>query len=164
MINTKLYVEKYLQNKRFKMAIPYLKGDVLDFGGNNGELSEFVNGKYYCVNYDHSILDKIKVDTIAILAVLEHLTVTETVNVFKKFKNILKPNGQIIITSTDRSAISSINLYSKLGIIDRDNVKEHKHFWNKKEFYDLAENTGFKVIKYMKFELIFNQFILMEHK
>ena len=35
-------VEKFLQNYRFKIVKPYLNGDVLDFGGNKGELKKFV--------------------------------------------------------------------------------------------------------------------------
>ena len=50
MINTKNPFEKLLQNMRFSKAKQYIKGDVLDFGGNEGELKPFVKGEYTIVN------------------------------------------------------------------------------------------------------------------
>jgi hypothetical protein len=42
-----------LQQYRFRKAIPFLKGNVLDFGGNDGELQQYVSGSYTLVNYDY---------------------------------------------------------------------------------------------------------------
>ena len=86
MINTSILLEKYLQNYRFKMAEPYLIGDVLDFGGNNRELKKLVKGKYLVVNYDRSLMDNTHFDTIVSLAVIEHIPVKEVENIFKEFK------------------------------------------------------------------------------
>jgi len=64
MINSSMFLEKFLQNYRFKMVRPYLIGDVLDFGGNEGELKKLVKGKYLAVNYDHSVMKNNHYDTI----------------------------------------------------------------------------------------------------
>lgn len=42
MINSSKVFEGLLQQSRFKMAIPFLKGDVLDFGGNEGREAELI--------------------------------------------------------------------------------------------------------------------------
>jgi len=69
MIDTSFYLEKYLQNNRFRMVKPYLGNDVLDFGGNEGELGKYVNGSYLVVNYDHSKMDNKTFDNIVNLSV-----------------------------------------------------------------------------------------------
>ena len=87
MINSRKSTEKFFQNWRFKIAIPYLSGDVLDFGGNEGELKKFVRGEYTLVNYDHRAMEGKTFDTIAALAVIEHINVPEVYEIFKKFKD-----------------------------------------------------------------------------
>ena len=54
MIDSKKKLENLLQGYRFNKVKKYLIGDVLDFGGNEGELKIFVKGNYTLVNYDHS--------------------------------------------------------------------------------------------------------------
>jgi hypothetical protein len=73
MINSSRLLEGYLQQSRFKQVQPYLNGDVLDFGGNKGELKKFVNGTYTLVNYDHSPMQNKTFDTVVALAVIEHI-------------------------------------------------------------------------------------------
>ena len=57
MIDTAIFLEKILQAWRFIKVKPYLVGDVLDFGGNKGELGQFVTGKYLVVNYEWSAME-----------------------------------------------------------------------------------------------------------
>ena len=105
MINTRRFVERFLQKYRFKMVKDYLEGDVLDFGGNEGELKRFVNGKYLAVNYDHSVMVGKKFDTVVALAVIEHIPVPEVFDIFKKFNRAtLKEGGKIFLTTPTRIA------------------------------------------------------------
>jgi len=48
--------------------------------------------------------------------------------------------------------------------IGKGDSTEHKHYWNKKEIYNLAEKSGFVVEKYTKFQLGFNQLAVFKHK
>jgi len=164
MIDSSTSVEKFLQNYRFKMVKPYLAGDVLDFGGNREELKKFVKGKYLAVNYDHSAMDNIYFDTIVSLAVIEHINVSDVFKIFKKFKIILNNGGKIFITTPTKMAKPVCDLMAFIGAIDKDNIAEHKHYWNKKEIYNLAEDGGFIVKKYKKFQMGFNQLAIFEHK
>lgn len=151
MINSANSSEKFFQNWRFKIAIPYLVGDVLDFGGNEGELKKFVRGGYTVVNYDHSPMEGKTFDTIVALAVIEHITVPEVYEIFKKFKEALRPDGKIILTTPTRAAKPILNFMVRIDLAN-------------KEIVDLAEKTGFKINKYKKFQLGFNQFTIFEHK
>jgi cyclopropane fatty-acyl-phospholipid synthase-like methyltransferase len=163
MLDNSRLVDKFLQNYRFKKARPFLIGDVLDFGGNRGELKKYVAGKYLAVNYDHSAMVSFHFDTIVCLAVLEHLKVAEAYEAFKSFKNILNKNGRIVLTTPAKAAKPVLEWLARFRVIDRNSIMEHRHYWSKKEIYDLATQTGFKVEKYQKFEFGFNQLAVMEH-
>ena len=165
MIDTSVCLEKKLQDYRFKMVKPYLIGDVLDFGGNDGELKKLVNGKYFVVNYDHSIIENKMFDTIVALAVIEHIKFAEIPTIFKKFKDKhLKKSGVVFLTTPTKIAKPLLAFMAFIGILDKKNIAEHKHYWSKKEIYDLANKTGFVIKKYKKFQVGFNQLAIFEDK
>lgn len=156
MISDK-FVERFLRDYRFRMVKPYLKGDVLDFGGNNGELGLYVKGRYVPVNYDHSVM-KGKFDTIVSLATIEHLYEYEIYTLFKKFRKML--GGYLFITTPTRMSKPVLEFMAWLGLTDKENIAEHKHYWTKSELLDLARTTGFEVVRYKKFQLGFNQIMI----
>ena len=163
MLDSNKFIEKILQDVRFKKVIPYLKGDVMDFGGNNGELKKFVKGNYLVVNYDHSVMKGKTFDTIVALAVIEHIEFNEVFEIFKKFKQkYLKKNGRIFLTTPTKIAKPFLDLMRLIGI--KGDSIEHKHYWNKKEIYNLAEKSDFVVEKYAKFQLGFNQLAVFKYK
>ncbi len=164
MIDNLKSMEKFLQKCRFNMAKSYLIGDVLDFGGNKGELKKFIKGKYLLVNYDHSIMDNTHFDTIVCLAVIEHLDPSEVLKVFQKFKEILNNNGRVFLITPTKIAKPVLKFMALIGLLDKENIAEHKHYWSKKEIYDLARDAGFNIKKYKKFQIVFNQLVVFEHK
>ena len=164
MINSARIIEKTLQNYRFKMLLPYLIGDVLDFGGNEGELSKFVKGNYTLINYDHSSMENKNFDTIVALAVIEHINISDVYKIFKQFKEKLRVDGKIFLTTPTRISKPVLEFMALIGILDKENIAEHKHYWNKKEIYDLADKTGFIIEKYERFQIGFNQFAVLKHK
>lgn len=163
MLNSSIFLEKLLQNYRFKMVKPYLIGDVLDFGGNQDELKKLVKGKYLNVNYDYYAMENSHFDTIISLAVIEHIDFDEVFEIFRKFKKILNKNGRIFLTTPTKIAKPILELWSLVGILDRANIAEHKHYWSKKEIYDLAKQSGFTVKQYKRFQIGFNQLACLEH-
>jgi 2-polyprenyl-3-methyl-5-hydroxy-6-metoxy-1,4-benzoquinol methylase len=163
MINSKRFIESFLQKQRFKKVIPILKGDVLDFGGNEGELKPFVKGEYTIVNYDHTPMEGKTFDTIVALAVIEHIEMKDVYAIFSKFKSKLKPGGSIFLTTPTKMAKPVLEFMAAINIVDKENIEEHKHYWNKSEIVDLALKNGFKVKEYKKFQFGFNQHALFEH-
>src|SRR5689334_14788072 len=157
MIDSSRVFESYLQQYRFKIAIPYLKGDVLDFGGNDGELKRFVPGSYTLVNYDYAPMKDKTFDTIVALAVIEHIPVGNVFDVFKSFKSKLRPDGTLLLTTPTPLAKPLLELMAFLNLLDKHNIREHKHYWTKADICELAEQNGFVVKSYKKFQWGFNQ-------
>ncbi|MBP8617892.1 MAG: methyltransferase domain-containing protein [Candidatus Pacebacteria bacterium] len=164
MIDNPMFLDKLLQSYRFKMVRPYLIGDVMDFGGNKGELKRFVEGRYLNVNYDHSVMENTHFDTIVCLAVIEHIEFDEVFKIFYKFKKILNREGRIFLTTPTKMAKPVLEFWAFLGVIDRGSIVEHKHYWSKKEIYQLANETGFVIKRFKKFQLGFNQLAVFEHR
>jgi len=162
-MNSTLPLERLLQKMRFKMVLPYLQGDVLDFGGNKGELSAHVTGRYYNMNHDHSSLHTYRVDTIVMLAVLEHLDPATVPDLFRTFKNLLDPGGRLILTTPARIAKPVLNTLAFLHLLDKENIAEHQHYWNAADIRTLAHSCGFKVTRHTTFQLGFNQLAVLEH-
>lgn len=104
------------------------------------------------------------IDNIISLAVVEHIDVTVVYGIFKKFKNCLLPDGRIFITTPTPPSKPVLEFLARIGLLDKENIREHKHYWNRKDIMALAEKTGFKVDEYKKFQLGFNQFAVMSHK
>lgn len=163
MLNSKMIFESLLQKLRFKRTIPYLNGDVLDFGGNEGELKPFVKGNYLLVNYNHFELEKYNYDTIVSLAVIEHIEYNDVVNIFHKFKKVLRSKGKIILTTPSRQSKPILEFLAELHILDKKNIEEHKYYFNKNDLLKLAKLTGFKIKEYKTFQFGLNQFVIMEH-
>lgn len=161
MINSSKFLEAFLQQRRFSRVLPYLKGSVLDFGGNDGELKKYVKGEYTLVNYDHAPMENKSFDTIVALAVVEHIPVEDVYKIFKKFK--LNANGLIFLTTPTPMSKPVLEFLASLHILDKQNIEEHKHYWVRKEIEDLAKASGFKVKKYGKFQLGFNQYAVLEN-
>jgi 2-polyprenyl-3-methyl-5-hydroxy-6-metoxy-1,4-benzoquinol methylase len=165
MLNSKKMLEKFLQQQRFKKVLPYLKGDILDFGGNEGELKPFVQGTYTLVNYDHAAMEDGRLfDTIVALAVIEHINVESVHELIKRFKIVLQKGGCLFISTPTPLAKPILELMAYAGLLDKQNIREHKHYWNKHDLMKLAEGAGFKILKYQKFQLGFNQFALLTPK
>lgn len=161
MINSSKLVEGYLQKNRFTKAVPFLKGDVLDFGGNNGELKKYVSGSYTLVNYDHSPMENKTFDTIVALAVIEHIPVADVFSIFRLLRSKLKPGGVLLLTTPTRVAKPLLELLAFLNVLDKQNIEEHKHYWSKKEIENLAQTNGFTIKEYQKFQFGFNQVALL---
>lgn len=161
MINSAKPFEGFLQKNRFTKAIPFLKGDVLDFGGNNGELKKYVSGSYTLVNYDHSPMENKTFDTIVALAVIEHIPMAEVFKIFRLLRSKLKPGGVLLLTTPTPLAKPVLELLAFIHVLDKQNIEEHKHYWNKEEIADLAQINGFTLKQYEKFQFGFNQVALL---
>jgi 2-polyprenyl-3-methyl-5-hydroxy-6-metoxy-1,4-benzoquinol methylase len=163
MINTKIFLEKFLQNQRFKIINKsFLKGSVLDFGGNEGELKAFVKGEYTLVNYDHSPMWGKLFDNIIALAVIEHMEIIQVFDIFNKFRNQIAPEGNIVVTTPTPMSKPILEILASIGLLEKENILEHKHYWIKSELENLGKETGFKLISYKKFQFGFNQMAIFQ--
>jgi len=163
MIDSTKFMESFLQKRRFKIILPHIIGKtLLDFGGNKGELKQFVKQDYTVCNMDWTVMLGHRYDTIVSLAVIEHIPYNEVFNLFDIFNLHLKKGGRLIITTPCKLAHPILDFMSRIGLTDRANILEHKHYWNKDELYKLAEHSKLKIISYKKFQFGLNQLVIFE--
>ena len=89
---------------------------------------------------------------IFMLAVLEHIAEDEVLILFKEFRRILKCNGKIVLTTpTPQSKFFLEFLAFKLKIISRDEIADHKKYYNQLDLEYLCKSTGLKINTYRLF-------------
>jgi 2-polyprenyl-3-methyl-5-hydroxy-6-metoxy-1,4-benzoquinol methylase len=178
-------LEKILQNIRFRKVFPFVKNGykVLDIGcGYKGALlSLLASNIFEGVGTDVSVSKKtvaknIKLvsqrylklpqnhfDLITCLAVVEHMDNPKTL--LAKAYESLKKNGRLLVTTPSPFAKPILEFMAfKLGIISKQEIKDHKKYYDKGEIISLLESVGFKSrnieIKYFTFGL--NTFVIVK--
>jgi cyclopropane fatty-acyl-phospholipid synthase-like methyltransferase len=173
----------YLRSSRIKKYIN--NGDrVLDFGcGNQGYFLKYVreiinegigfDSEVENGNYDNLMFIKFifknklpdnigKFDKIVMLAVLEHIEVNNVDNLLAEFKKVLKNKGQIILTTPTPISKPLLEILAKLGIINNDEIADHKKYYSKTDITELAHKNKLKLVSYKLFQLGFNSEIIFE--
>ncbi len=152
-MNSKLPVEKWLQTYRFNIIRKYLFGRILDFGCNNQELQLHYNlPNYTGVNSISEV--KGEFDTIVVLAVIEHMDQLEGIKVIDTLMSHLGNNGVLVLTTPSPISKYILEVLSFFRLIDKDNLKEHKYYWSKRDLLD-----SFKGCEYKKFQFGLNQLV-----
>lgn len=106
-------------------------------------------------------LESNSVDRVFSLAVIEHLDDRDLALIFSESARILRPAGKIILTTPTPLAKPVLEFLSfRLGLISRESILEHKHYWNKRELFALMERYGCEVVKYKKFQFGMNQLLV----
>src|SRR5258706_2302960 len=109
---------------------------------NNTDLNKnnFGKSKYY--------------DHVTALAVLEHV---ENPNRFLKLaKKILKPGGTLIITTPHKRSKKILELFSRIGILSKEEIGDHKNYFDEHRMKTDLKNLDFKIIKLGTFEFGLN--------
>lgn len=97
-------------------------------------------------------------DCVTMLAVLEHLN--NRLEILKEIRRVLKPGGNLLITVPSWAAKPVLEFLSyRLGIVNEEEVRDHKTYFWKKELLSLAEQAGFRDLKHKYFQLVFNNFL-----
>ncbi len=177
-------LDKFLSKWRSKFVLPYLKKQsiVCDIGcGQEGKLlvsiAEHIKEGYgfdfnlksdkypkdniFLSNDDFMQCDK-KFDVIILLAVLEHLPYPNLVelmlkNVYEKLNN----GGVFIMTTPDKKSQWLLEFLAyKLRIINSEEIRDHKHYFDKRELIHLMKRTGLKDVVHRYFQLRLNNLII----
>ncbi|MCX7779219.1 MAG: class I SAM-dependent methyltransferase [Patescibacteria group bacterium] len=129
--------------------------------GIDREIISFKENNLQFINSDLNNflpLENESVDCITMLSVLEHLENSE--EVIREAYRILKRGGVILITTPSEKAKNFLELLAfKLKITSAKEIKDHKHYFSKKEIEELLTRNGFSEIEIQTFELKFNYFI-----
>ncbi len=98
-------------------------------------------------------------DTVTILAVLEHIPVEQVALLFSEFNRILKPGGQVLITTPTPAAKPVLEFLAfKLHLISKPEIADHQHYYSRNDLQTLAADHHFQLCTYHKFLLGFNCF------
>lgn len=82
-------------------------------------------------------------DTVFLLAVLEHLD--EPCPMLREIHRVLKPGGKLVLTTPTRFAKPILEFMAfNIHIINEEEIREHKHYYNKAEILALLEQTRYK--------------------
>jgi ubiquinone/menaquinone biosynthesis C-methylase UbiE len=95
------------------------------------------------------------VDCVTMLAVFEHLNHPK--RVLSECVRILKPKGTLVLTTPAPMSKPLLEFLSfKLGIVSPAEIADHKHYYSKKELFDLLQGAGLTDIKCNSFEFGLN--------
>ncbi|EKD99468.1 MAG: hypothetical protein ACD_22C00253G0010 [uncultured bacterium] len=86
---------------------------------------------------------------ITALAVIEHVDTPE--DLIQKCYNALQENGVLIVTTPPPVAEPLLKLVSKIGLINKSEIDEHKNYFDKQRLVGLFEGAGFSNTRYTKF-------------
>ena len=128
---------------------------------------DFTKNNIKFINYNNN-LNKIdielkyeKFDIIILAAVIEHLDNPEVI--IKYLKKFLNENGYFLLTAPSIYSKPILEFMAfKLNIINADLVKEHKRYYNKHEYIDLAKKTESNLINFKYFLLGMNTIAILK--
>jgi 2-polyprenyl-3-methyl-5-hydroxy-6-metoxy-1,4-benzoquinol methylase len=128
---------------------------------------DFTKNKIKFINYNNNLnkidieLKNEKFDIIILAAVIEHLDNPEVI--IKYLKKFLNKNGYFLLTAPSIYSKPILEFMAfKLNIINADLVKEHKRYYNKHEYIDLAKKTESNLINFKYFLLGMNTIAILK--
>jgi 2-polyprenyl-3-methyl-5-hydroxy-6-metoxy-1,4-benzoquinol methylase len=177
-------LDKFLSQWRAKFILPYLnQSSVLcDIGcGQEGKILVSVadrikEGYGFDFNLKSDVRPKKNVflsnrdflqcenkfDIIILLAVLEHLPYPDSVE--KMLSGIyekLNDDGVFIMTTPDRRAKWLLEFLAyKLHIINEEEIRDHKHYFDRVELLEFIKKSGFNEVKHKYFQFRLNNLVI----
>lgn len=172
----------YLRKKRFKAVMPYLNGNVLDFGCGAGGLAQYiVKTNYLGVEVDNDSLNLAKqnhpkhifssvlpepdekFDTIVSLAVIEH--VSDPSRFLSDLAVHLKDHNSKLIVTTPHPAVDWVHdLGASVGLFSKHANEEHEELLDKQKLEQAGQSANLKMTMYKRFLLKANQIAIFMHK
>jgi 2-polyprenyl-3-methyl-5-hydroxy-6-metoxy-1,4-benzoquinol methylase len=174
----------FLRSRRIAAARPFFgQGRLLDLGCGTGELARYVeSNRYSGVDQDeHSVAiarnrfpahrfltlaefapsqNENQFERIIGLAVIEH--VEDPQKWLAWLRTLLKPGGQIVLTTPHPSIRWLHEFGARIGLFSREGAKEHRKLINRERMIQLAETSGFRVRDFRRFLLGCNQLFVLE--
>ena len=103
-------------------------------------------------------------DIITMLAVLEHLE--KPYKICSEAARVLRPGGKLILTVPSRKAEKVLKFLAfQLGVVSKDEIKDHKNYFNKSEILELIEKIPeLELVKHKYFQMKYNNFCIIKKK
>jgi cyclopropane fatty-acyl-phospholipid synthase-like methyltransferase len=129
-------------------------GEGLDANVKTGKIGNLVFKKFKYT--DKLPQNNSSFDKVVMLAVLEHIIPNEVFQLFKEFCRILKSGGKVILTTPTPASKKFMETLAKFGIINREEVFDHKKYYSKEEMEVIADENSLKLESYQLFEFGLN--------
>lgn len=99
-------------------------------------------------------------DVVTMLAVLEHLD--EPIKILREVERVLRPGGRLLLTVPSWYAKPVLELLAfRLGVINKDEIADHKTYYNKKNLLDLVSQlSNMETERHEYFQIFFNNFMV----
>jgi 2-polyprenyl-3-methyl-5-hydroxy-6-metoxy-1,4-benzoquinol methylase len=167
----------FTRSWRLRMARPFLRGRVLDFGCSSGALADLCQPEAYLgvdtseealevaratrpqYEFDNKVSEHERFDVIAGLAVLEHLD--DPLEHLTRWSGMLNPGGRIVLTTPHPSFEWVLTFGARLGLFDRHSLDEHDDLLDRARIQELAAGAGLEVERYRRFLLGANQLFVL---
>jgi len=109
------------------------------------------------------VIDKIdltdnSIEGTIMLAVLEHLDKPQ--EIINEIYRLLTPGGMLCLTTPTPFAKNILEFLAFLGLLDREQVAEHKNYFNREKLEEMARQAGFAKTKHHYFQLGCNNFFV----
>ena len=171
----------FIRKRRIGAALPHLGGRVLDYGCGTGSLADyFPPDRYFGTDRDEESLItarlhhpgygfylppdigllEMKFDSIAVLAVLEH--VPDRVKFLRMLGGFLAESGKIVLTTPHPLSGGVHSAGSRLGLFSREAFEEHGSLVDGGEMALLASAAGMVITHSRRFLIGMNQLFLLE--
>lgn len=171
----------FLRSRRLAAALPHLAGRVLDYGCGTGALAGIIPAERYAgtdpdeeslaiarkshpehgfYHPDDPALSNRKFDSIALLAVLEH--VDDRAGFLRALGGMLSENGRIVLTTPGPAAGPVHSAGSALGLFSREASEEHGSLIGGRAMKLIAREAGFRITLKRRFLLGMNQLFVLE--
>jgi 2-polyprenyl-3-methyl-5-hydroxy-6-metoxy-1,4-benzoquinol methylase len=170
----------FLRSQRLRMARPYLRGRVLDYGCSIGALADFCRPDAYLgvdtseealevarashpgYEFDAKVSEHERFDVIAALAVLEHLD--SPLDALTRWSEMLNPGGRIVITTPHPSYEWILSVGARFGLFDRHSLDEHEDLLDQARMRELAGQAGLELVHSRRFLLGANQLFVLRQR
>ncbi|PYK85122.1 MAG: methyltransferase type 11 [Verrucomicrobia bacterium] len=174
----------FLRSRRTAAVAPFLgQGPLLDIGCGTGALARDVDStRYLGVDQDEESISIAKnlfpahrfltlpefaqshnenqFERIVGLAVIEH--VEDPQKWLTWLRTLLKPGGQIVLTTPHPSIRGVHEFGGHIGLFSREGAMEHRELINRDRMIQLAETSGFRVRHFRRFLSGCNQLFVLE--
>lgn len=184
--NPNSYVDKILVDFRCRRVFNALKKNkaipkktkIIDMGAGKGFLVQRLRAMEYdatgidlepgknviSANLNHILpIESNSIDLVTSLANIEHLEKPE-INLLEIYR-ILKPNGQLILTTPSLAAKPILEFIAyKLKIIDEAEIRDHKFYFTKKTLSQALKTVGFQDFDISTFQLGLNLCAIAQKK
>lgn len=91
-------------------------------------------------------------DVVTAMALIEHVDNPKTM--LREIRRVLKPNGVVLITTPCKCGKLPLEIMSKLGLVSKDEIDDHKRYYTQGSLVKVMQNVGLKDLQVKHFGIM----------